>query len=113
VLTTLAVFTPDGGFSAQRGQSAALASLRALTSIDLTRFVPSVAVDGQRVLFVGWTAAAIGIAVLVRCSAGTGSVETAPSARAGCGGSPADPDTAPAPPGRRATGRRLTGPDPD
>jgi len=66
VMTTLAVFTPDGGFSAQRGQSAALASLQALTSMDLTRFVPSVAVDGQRVLFVGWTAAAIGIAVLVR-----------------------------------------------
>lgn len=64
-LTVLAVSTPDGGFSAQQGRNAALASLGELISVDLTRFVPSAAVDGQWVLLVGWTIAAVGIAVLV------------------------------------------------
>ena len=65
LLTTLAVFTPDGGFSAQRGESAALALLRTLTSVDLARFVPSAAAEGQGMLIAGWTGAAIVVAVLV------------------------------------------------
>jgi hypothetical protein len=65
-LTTVAVFTPDGGFSAQRGQSPALASLGALTRVDLTRFVPSAAMDGQRTLFAAWAVVTVGLAVVVR-----------------------------------------------
>ena len=66
VLTTLAVLTPDGGFSAQRGRSPALASLGALTDLDLTDYVPSAALEGQQTLFAAWTVGAVGLAVAVR-----------------------------------------------
>jgi hypothetical protein len=66
VLTTLAVFTPDGGFSAQSGESPALASLDALTPLHLTSWVPSAAINGQRMIFAAWMAATIGLGVVVR-----------------------------------------------
>jgi hypothetical protein len=66
VLTTLAVFTPDGGFSAQSGESPALASLDALTHFDLTRWVPSAAINGQWMIFAAWMAAAIGLGIVLR-----------------------------------------------
>jgi hypothetical protein len=64
-LTTVALFTPDGGFSAQSGQSPALVLLGTVTRVDLTRFVPSAAVGGQGVLFAVWGAAAVGVTALV------------------------------------------------
>jgi multisubunit Na+/H+ antiporter MnhB subunit len=64
-LTTLAVFTPDGGFSAQSGESPALAALDAVTRLRVTSWVPSAALDGQRVMFALWIAAAVGLGVAV------------------------------------------------
>jgi hypothetical protein len=66
LLTTLAVFTPNGGFSAQSGESPALASLDTLTHLELTSWVPSAAINGQRVIFAAWMAAVIGVGVVVR-----------------------------------------------
>jgi hypothetical protein len=66
VLTTLAVFTPDGGFSAQCGESPALAALGALTHLQLASWVPSAAINGQRMMFAAWMAAATGLGVVVR-----------------------------------------------
>jgi hypothetical protein len=60
-LTTVALFTADGGFSAQSGQSPALMLLGGLTRVDLTRFVPSAAVGGQGTLFAVWGASAVGV----------------------------------------------------
>jgi hypothetical protein len=65
-LTTLAVLTPDGGFSAQQGRSPALTALAALVDLDLTGYVPSAALDGQQTLFAAWTVAAVGLGVTLR-----------------------------------------------
>jgi hypothetical protein len=65
-LTTSAVFTPEGGFSAQRGESPTLVSLGALTHLQLASWVPSAAINGQRMMFAAWMAAAIGLGVVVR-----------------------------------------------
>jgi hypothetical protein len=53
-LTTLAVFSPTGGFTAQKGRSPALGVLDDLAGADVARFVPSLAQPGQVPLFVAW-----------------------------------------------------------
>lgn len=65
VLTAVAVHTPDGGFSAQRGYSPSLQLIDAATALDLTRFVPSAALDGQLPLFLGWLLAGLGLTAAV------------------------------------------------
>ncbi len=68
LLTFLAVGTADGGFSARSGLNPALARLDALTGVDLARWVPSSARDGQLVLFAAWAAGTVGFAaVAVAC----------------------------------------------
>jgi hypothetical protein len=42
------------------------ARLAELTHLDLVRFVPSSALDGQAVLFAAWSAAAVAFALAVR-----------------------------------------------
>ena len=79
VLTTLAVFTHDGGFSAPTPAGDARVPPGA-GSLDLTWFVPAAAVDGQQALFVAWTAAVIGVAVVVRVVGRNPAVEAARSA---------------------------------
>jgi hypothetical protein len=65
LLTGLAVGTADGGFSARSGLNPALARLDALTGIDLARWVPSSALDGQLLLFACWTLGMAGFAAVV------------------------------------------------
>ncbi len=55
-LTTLAVCSPTGGFTAQKGRSPALGVLDGLAGADVARFVPSLAQPGQVPLFVAWGA---------------------------------------------------------
>jgi hypothetical protein len=63
-LTTLAVFSPTGGFSAQKGRSPALGVLDGLSGFDVARLVPSLAQPGQVPLFLAWAALAIGFALV-------------------------------------------------
>jgi hypothetical protein len=65
LLTALAVGSADGGFSARSGRNPALARLDALTGVDLARWVPSSALDGQLVLFACWAVGIAGFAVAV------------------------------------------------
>jgi hypothetical protein len=65
LLTALAVGTADGGFSARSGLNPALARMDALTGIDLARWVPSSALDGQLVMFLCWAVGIVGFAVVV------------------------------------------------
>jgi hypothetical protein len=65
LLTGLAVGTANGGFSARSGVNPALARLDALTGVDLTRWVPSSALDGQQLLFLGWAVAVLAVAAVV------------------------------------------------
>ena len=55
-LTTLAVCSPTGGFTAQKGRSPALGVLDGLSGFDVARLVPSLAQPGQVALFVTWAA---------------------------------------------------------
>ncbi len=55
-LTTLAVCSPTGGFTAQKGRSPALGALDALSGADVARLVPSLAQPGQVPLFLAWAA---------------------------------------------------------
>ena len=55
-LTALAVCSPTGGFTAQKGRSPALGVLDSLSGADVARFVPSLAQPGQVPLFVAWGA---------------------------------------------------------
>jgi hypothetical protein len=59
-LTTLAVCSPTGGFTAQKGRSPALGVLDGLSGVDVARFIPSLAQAGQAWLFVTWGALVVG-----------------------------------------------------
>jgi hypothetical protein len=59
-LTALAVCSPTGGFTAQKGRSPALGVLDALSGVDVARFIPSLAQAGQVWLFVAWGALVVG-----------------------------------------------------
>jgi hypothetical protein len=63
-LTTLAVCSPTGGFTAQKGRSPALGVLDGLSGVDMARFIPSLAQAGQVWLFVAWGALVVGFGLL-------------------------------------------------
>ncbi len=63
-LTTLAVCSATGGFSAQRGRSPALGVLDSLSGLDVARAVPSLAQPGQVPLFVAWAGLTIGFGLV-------------------------------------------------
>ena len=63
-LTTLAVCSPTGGFTAQKGRSPALGVLDGLSGLDVARFIPSLAQAGQVWLFVAWGALVVGFGLL-------------------------------------------------
>jgi hypothetical protein len=54
--TALAVCSPTGGFTAQKGRSPALGVLDGLSGADVARFFPSLAQPGQVPLFLAWGA---------------------------------------------------------
>jgi hypothetical protein len=62
-LTTLAVVSPTGGFTAQKGRSPALGVLDALAGADVARLVPSLAQPGQVLLFAAWAAVVLAFGV--------------------------------------------------
>jgi len=70
LLTALAVGVEGGGFSGQSGRSPTWAALGELTGLDLARFVPSSALDGQAVLFAAWAGAALAVTLAVRVCCG-------------------------------------------
>jgi hypothetical protein len=63
-LTTLAVCSPTGGFTAQKGRSPALGVLDGLSGVDMARYIPSLAQAGQVWLFVAWGALVVGFGLL-------------------------------------------------
>jgi hypothetical protein len=63
-LTTLAVCSPTGGFTAQKGRSPALGVLDGLSGFDVARLVPSLAQPGQVALFAIWGALVLGFGLL-------------------------------------------------
>jgi hypothetical protein len=63
-LTTLAVFSATGGFTAQRGRSPALGVFDSLSGIDVARAVPSLAQPGQVPLFLTWAGLTLGFGLL-------------------------------------------------
>ncbi|HEY0812085.1 MAG TPA: hypothetical protein VGE11_02290 [Pseudonocardia sp.] len=63
-LTTLAVCSPTGGFTAQLGRSPALGVLDSLSGIDVARAVPSLAQPGQVPLFLAWAVLTLGFALV-------------------------------------------------
>jgi hypothetical protein len=63
-LTTLAAFSPTGGFTAQKGRSPALGVLDELAGADAARFVPSLAQPGQVPLFVAWAVLVVAFGAL-------------------------------------------------
>lgn len=63
-LTTLAVCSATGGFSAQRGRSPALGVLDSLSGLDVARAVPSLAQPGQVPLFLAWAALTVGFGLV-------------------------------------------------
>ena len=63
-LTTLAVCSPTGGFTAQKGRSPALGVLDGLSGIEVARLVPSLAQPGQVALFAVWGALVLGFGLL-------------------------------------------------
>jgi hypothetical protein len=65
LLTALAAVVDGGGFSGQGGRSPTWARLDALTGLDLARFVPSSALDGQAALFAAWAAATAAFALVL------------------------------------------------
>jgi hypothetical protein len=88
LLTGLAVLVDGGGFSAQGGRSPVWERLAALTHLDLVRFVPSSALDGQAVLFLVWSAAAVAFALAVRVRRRVIPPGAAPGPLPGPGGTP-------------------------
>jgi hypothetical protein len=63
-LTTLAVCSATGGFSAQRGRSPALGVLDSLSGVDVGRVVPSLAQPGQVPLFLAWAVLTLGFGLV-------------------------------------------------
>jgi hypothetical protein len=63
-LTALAVCSPTGGFTAQKGRSPALGVLDGLSGVDVARFIPSLAQAGQVWLFAAWGALVLGFGLL-------------------------------------------------
>jgi hypothetical protein len=88
LLTALAVLVDGGGFSGQEGRSPVWARLAELTHLDLVRFVPSSALDGQAVLFGVWSAAVIAFALAVRFRWRVSPPGAEPAPRRGPAGTP-------------------------
>ena len=65
-LTALAVCSPTGGFTAQKGRSPALGVLDGLSGVDVARLVPSLAQPGQVPLFLAWAALVLAFGLLSR-----------------------------------------------
>ncbi len=63
-LTALAVCSPTGGFTAQKGRSPALGVLDGLSGVDVARLVPSLAQPGQVPLFLAWGALVLAFGLL-------------------------------------------------
>ena len=83
-LTTLAVCSATGGFSAQKGRSPALGVLDSLSGVDAARLVPSLAQPGQVPLFLAWTAVTLAFALVsVRGRRGTATPGGPPPPRPG------------------------------